>query len=77
MRQDLFDQRRRSYRQGSQWRHWVLESGVPASRAAKIDGENVTILSAGTDGIDGNSPAAGRDRGRKHYGTREVTAAST
>jgi hydroxypyruvate reductase len=27
--------------------------------ARKIRGENVTVLSAGTDGIDGNSPAAG------------------
>jgi hydroxypyruvate reductase len=27
--------------------------------AGKIGGENVTVLSAGTDGIDGNSPAAG------------------
>jgi glycerate 2-kinase len=27
--------------------------------AAKISGEAVTVLSAGTDGIDGNSPAAG------------------
>ena len=27
--------------------------------AEKISGENVTVLSAGTDGIDGNSPAAG------------------
>ena len=27
--------------------------------ARKISGENVTVLSAGTDGIDGNSPAAG------------------
>jgi hydroxypyruvate reductase len=25
----------------------------------KIAGENVAVLSAGTDGIDGNSPAAG------------------
>ena len=25
----------------------------------KIAGENITVLSAGTDGIDGNSPAAG------------------
>jgi len=27
--------------------------------AAKIAGENITVLSAGTDGVDGNSPAAG------------------
>jgi hydroxypyruvate reductase len=27
--------------------------------AAKISGENITVLSAGTDGIDGNSSAAG------------------
>jgi glycerate 2-kinase len=27
--------------------------------AAKIVGENITVLSAGTDGVDGNSPAAG------------------
>jgi hydroxypyruvate reductase len=27
--------------------------------AAKIAGENIAVLSAGTDGIDGNSPAAG------------------
>lgn len=27
--------------------------------ALKIAGENVTVLSAGTDGVDGNSPAAG------------------
>jgi hydroxypyruvate reductase len=25
----------------------------------KIAGENITVLSAGTDGVDGNSPAAG------------------
>ncbi len=27
--------------------------------AEKIAGENITVLSAGTDGVDGNSPAAG------------------
>jgi hydroxypyruvate reductase len=27
--------------------------------AQKIAGENITVLSAGTDGVDGNSPAAG------------------
>ena len=27
--------------------------------AEKIVGENITVLSAGTDGVDGNSPAAG------------------
>jgi glycerate 2-kinase len=27
--------------------------------APKIAGENIAVLSAGTDGIDGNSPAAG------------------
>jgi hydroxypyruvate reductase len=27
--------------------------------AQQIEGENITVLSAGTDGLDGNSPAAG------------------
>ena len=27
--------------------------------ATKIEGENITVMSAGTDGVDGNSPAAG------------------
>jgi glycerate 2-kinase len=27
--------------------------------AAEVKGENITVLSAGTDGVDGNSPAAG------------------
>jgi hydroxypyruvate reductase len=27
--------------------------------AVRIAGENITLLSAGTDGLDGNSPAAG------------------
>ena len=41
--------------------------------AQKIAGENITVLSAGTDGVDGNSPAAGAiadgttlERARKH-----------
>ena len=34
--------------------------------AAKIAGEAITVLSAGTDGIDGNSPAAGSDRRWQH-----------
>jgi hydroxypyruvate reductase len=29
--------------------------------AEKIAGENITVLSAGTDGVDGNSPAAGAE----------------
>jgi hydroxypyruvate reductase len=44
----------------------VTGNGVGGRNAAfvlacveKIAGENVTVLSAGTDGIDGNSPAAG------------------
>jgi hydroxypyruvate reductase len=32
---------------------------VALACAEKIIGENITVLSAGTDGIDGNSPAAG------------------
>jgi len=32
---------------------------VALACAEKIAGENITVLSAGTDGIDGNSPAAG------------------
>jgi glycerate 2-kinase len=38
---------------GGRNQHFVLYS------AQKIAGENITVLSAGTDGIDGNSPAAG------------------
>jgi hydroxypyruvate reductase len=38
---------------GGRNQHFALYS------AGKIAGENITVLSAGTDGIDGNSPAAG------------------
>jgi hydroxypyruvate reductase len=38
---------------GGRNQHFVLEC------ATKIAGENIVVLSAGTDGIDGNSPAAG------------------
>ena len=38
---------------GGRNQHFVLYC------AQKIAGENITVLSAGTDGIDGNSPAAG------------------
>jgi hydroxypyruvate reductase len=50
---------------GGRNQHFVLYC------AQQISGENITVLSAGTDGIDGNSPAAGAvadgttwDRGR-------------
>ena len=39
--------------QGGRNQHFVLYC------AGKIAGKNITVLSAGTDGIDGNSPAAG------------------
>ncbi len=38
---------------GGRNQHFVLDC------ATKIAGENIVVLSAGTDGIDGNSPAAG------------------
>jgi hydroxypyruvate reductase len=38
---------------GGRNQHFALDC------AQKIAGENITVLSAGTDGIDGNSPAAG------------------
>jgi hydroxypyruvate reductase len=38
---------------GGRNQHFVLDC------AEKIAGENMAVLSAGTDGIDGNSPAAG------------------
>jgi hydroxypyruvate reductase len=38
---------------GGRNQHFVLDC------ATKIAGENIAVLSAGTDGIDGNSPAAG------------------
>ena len=43
--------------------------------AEKIAGENITVLSAGTDGVDGNSPSSGRSRGWKHGHTRAVERA--
>jgi hydroxypyruvate reductase len=48
--------------------------------AKKIAGENITALSAGTDGIDGNSPAAGAvadgtTRERAHARSLDLNAA--
>lgn len=42
-----------SHGEGGRNQHFALYC------AQKIPGENITVLSAGTDGIDGNSPAAG------------------
>ena len=39
--------------------HAVRESQPYTPHASKITSENITALSAGTDGVDGNSPAAG------------------
>ena len=40
--------------------------------AQKIAGENITVLSAGTDGIDGNSPGRRRNRGRNNNRARTL-----
>ena len=37
----------------------LFRSQFALACATKIAGENITVLSAGTDGVDGNSPAAG------------------
>jgi glycerate 2-kinase len=66
----LFDLRKRSERvcliSGGEVTVKVSDGGTGGRNqqfalacAQKIAGENITILSAGTDGIDGNSPAAG------------------
>ena len=54
------DLRWRSYGQSTQTAEWAdATQQFALACAEKIAGENISVLSAGTDGIDGNSPAAG------------------
>ena len=56
----VLDLGRRGHRKGgSESRHGGRNQQFALYCAQKIAGENITVLSAGTDGIDGNSDAAG------------------
>ena len=58
-----------------EWRVGGRNQQFALACAEKIAGENITVLSAGTDGVDGNSPAAGavvdgtRSNAREKQGT--------
>ncbi len=55
----LPDFRRRNYGESDERRSGRPQSAICAGLRGENSGENITVLSAGTDGVDGNSPAAG------------------